>query len=166
MEWENEPLLQENLQTEDENPVLELDDDLSNLYNRVPVFSTSRPVGKKSLKPIEGFFCEICKRFLKNDSDSQVLKYRIIPCKWNLRFIFFQNHLKSERHYHEFVMAVKSKFRANVEKAGEDDGNWKRKKNADGEGEDEEEEKAEEENEEDEVKKEDEEENGDGGLII
>ncbi|GJQ79002.1 hypothetical protein Trydic_g163 [Trypoxylus dichotomus] len=111
LEWDNEPLLQENLQTEDENPVLELDDDLANLYNRVPVYRADRPVGKNSLKPLEGFFCEVCNRFLRNETDSQ-------------------NHLKSERHYHEFIMAVKSKFRANVEKEGE--GNWKRKKGGDG----------------------------------
>lgn len=72
LEWENEPLLQENLQTEDENPVLELDDDLSNLYNRVPVYNPNRPVGKNSLQPAEGFFCDVCKRFLRNESDSQV----------------------------------------------------------------------------------------------
>ncbi|KAK9745999.1 hypothetical protein QE152_g6432 [Popillia japonica] len=120
LEWENEPLLQENLQTEDENPVLELDDDLSNLYNRVPVYNPNRPVGKNSLQPAEGFFCDVCKRFLRNESDSQ-------------------NHLKSEKHYHEFVMAVKSKFRANVEKA-EEEGKFKRKKNAEGEEEEEKEE--------------------------
>lgn len=72
LEWDNEPLLQENLQTEDENPVLELDDDLSNLYNRVPVYKSTRPVGKNNLKPVEGFFCDICKRFLRNDTDAQV----------------------------------------------------------------------------------------------
>lgn len=67
--------------------------------------------------------------------------------------------MRSERHYHEFIVAVKSKFRANVEKAGEQDGNWKRKKNA--EGEDEEGEKGD--NEETEEKKDDE--NGDGKSV-
>ncbi|XP_022920289.2 zinc finger protein on ecdysone puffs [Onthophagus taurus] len=107
VEWDNDPILQESLQGEDENPVLELDDDLANLYNRVPTYLPHRPVGKNSLTKLEGFFCDICKRFLRNETDSQ-------------------NHLKSEKHYHEFVSAVKDKFRANVEK-DELEGNWKRK---------------------------------------
>ena len=82
--------------------MLELDDDLSYLYNRVPAYVPNRPIGKNSLKQSQGFVCEICNRFLRTKTDAE-------------------NHLKCPKHYHEFMTAVKQRFRSNVDKFAEEE---------------------------------------------
>lgn len=102
-EIDTEPLLDENIQNEDDNPVLELHDDMTNLFNRIPVFRPNRGVGKASMKPATGFICDICKLFMPSEQESKV-------------------HMKSFAHYHAFVDAAKTKFQnaANEKKKKED----------------------------------------------
>jgi len=93
-EIDNDPLLDENVQNEDDYPVLELDEDLANLFNRIPVFKPERPVSKNSVKPATGFICDLCNYFMASEEESQA-------------------HLKSFHHYQTFVEAVKIKFQKN-----------------------------------------------------
>lgn len=72
VEVELEPLLEENLQSEAESPVLELDEDLVNLQNRIPAYKNNRPVGTKSLIPAQGFICELCHKFFESEELAQV----------------------------------------------------------------------------------------------
>lgn len=72
MELDLEPLLEESLQNEDEAPVLELSDDMTNFQNRIPAYKKSRPVSKESLKPSTGFLCDLCDRFFPSEEIAQV----------------------------------------------------------------------------------------------
>lgn len=71
-EFEIEPLLQENMHTEDDNPILELTDDLQNLQNRIPSYMRNRPVSTASLTPAQGFTCNICNKFFASEDKAQV----------------------------------------------------------------------------------------------
>lgn len=62
------------MQMEEENPILELSDDLNNLQNRIPSYKKNRPVGIQSLIPFSGFMCEICHRSFSNEETAQVRK--------------------------------------------------------------------------------------------
>ncbi|XP_018328580.1 zinc finger protein on ecdysone puffs [Agrilus planipennis] len=112
LEMDLEPLLEESLLSEDDNPVLELDDDLKDLQNRIPAYKKNRPVGTLSLKPLTGNFCEICDRFIHDKN--------------------VDAHLRSERHYYKFVDAAKTKYKAQTESKEndkeKDENNWKRRK--------------------------------------
>ncbi|XP_065160515.1 zinc finger protein on ecdysone puffs isoform X2 [Atheta coriaria] len=88
---DNDPLLEENMQNEDDNPILELSDDLNNLFNRIPVFKHDRPLAKDSLKPATGFICEMCKMFMPTKEASE-------------------EHNKSYKHYVKFVETIKAKY--------------------------------------------------------
>lgn len=61
------------MQTEDENPVVELTDDLQNLQNRIPAYLKTRAVSTASLKPAEGSICELCNRFFACETTAQVI---------------------------------------------------------------------------------------------
>lgn len=73
-----DPLLDEPMQTEDENPVLELTDDLKDLHNRIPAYKPSRAVGVGSVTPISGFYCEVCDKFLTSEPVSQVSYFLVL----------------------------------------------------------------------------------------
>lgn len=87
-----EPILEESVQMEAENPVLELDDDLTGLQNLIPAYKKDRPVSTKSLIPFEGFLCTLCNRSFNKEE-------------------LAQSHLKSRRHYYAFVDAAKQKYK-------------------------------------------------------
>lgn len=89
---ELEPLLDESLQSECENPVMELDEPLENIPNSIPAFKKGRAVATRTLKPASGFVCEICNRFFESEAIAQ-------------------DHLKTMAHYTAFVTAIKKKAR-------------------------------------------------------
>lgn len=68
-----EPLLEEPLQMEVENPILELTDDMAGLQNLIPAYKPDRAVSMLSLKPFEGFMCELCNRSFENEGLAQVI---------------------------------------------------------------------------------------------
>lgn len=72
LEMDLEPVLEETMELEDEHPILELTDELNNLQNRIPAFRKNRPIGSQSLKPFNGFMCDICNRSFENDEFAQV----------------------------------------------------------------------------------------------
>ncbi|CAH0546111.1 unnamed protein product [Brassicogethes aeneus] len=90
-ELDIEPLLEEPLQLEVENPILELSDDVSGLQNIIPAFKKDRKVSTQSLKPFTGFVCELCDRSFVNED-------------------LAQDHLKTRRHYYAFIEAAKKKL--------------------------------------------------------
>lgn len=109
MELDLEPLLEESLQSEAENPIMELDEPMDNLQNRIPAFKKGRQVGTKNLTEAKGFICELCHRFFESEE-------------------LAQSHLKTEAHYHSFVSTLKKKAkRAAAEKAEEENEAKKRK---------------------------------------
>nr|CAI5855559.1 unnamed protein product [Callosobruchus analis] len=93
IEEENElnlvAVLEEPLQMESENPILELEEDMSANLN-LPAYKPDRAVSTKSLKPFDGFRCELCRRSFANEELSQM-------------------HLKTKMHYFNFVEAAKVK---------------------------------------------------------
>lgn len=92
IEIDNDPLLDESLQTEDENPILELSDDLKDLHNRIPAYKPSRPISENSVQPSSGFYCDICIRFMTTEAAAK-------------------EHVKTERHYQSFVETAKRQFK-------------------------------------------------------
>lgn len=72
MELDLEPLLEESLQNEDDTPVLELSDDMTNFQNRIPAYKKNRPISKGSLKPASGFLCDLCNRFFPTEEIAEV----------------------------------------------------------------------------------------------
>ncbi|KAF5299672.1 hypothetical protein FQA39_LY11467 [Lamprigera yunnana] len=91
-EIDNDPLLEESLQTEDENPILELTEDLKDLHNRIPAYKSTREISTSSLEPMNGFYCNLCICFMPKESVAK-------------------DHLRTEKHYHAFVDAAKRKFK-------------------------------------------------------
>ncbi|KAJ8974159.1 hypothetical protein NQ317_005807, partial [Molorchus minor] len=90
-ELDLEPLLEEPLQMEVDNPVLELSDDVSGLQNLIPAYKPDRAVSTQSLKPFTGFMCELCNRSFEDEQ-------------------FAQDHLKTKYHYYQFIEAAKRKY--------------------------------------------------------
>ncbi|XP_063910154.1 zinc finger protein on ecdysone puffs-like isoform X1 [Zophobas morio] len=109
LEMDLEPVLEETMELEDEHPILELTDELNNLQNRIPAFRKNRPIGSQSLKPFNGFMCDICNRSFENDE-------------------FAQAHLRTEGHYYTFVEAVKQKFKKQQEESAKEAEYKKRKR--------------------------------------
>lgn len=68
-----EPLLDEPLQMEVENPILELTDDLTGLQNLMPAYKPDRAVSTQSLTEFSGFRCELCHRSFHEEDLAQVL---------------------------------------------------------------------------------------------
>ncbi|XP_057670266.1 zinc finger protein on ecdysone puffs isoform X1 [Diorhabda carinulata] len=87
-----EPLLEEPLEMEAENPILEFTDNLSGLQNLMPVYKADRAVATESLQQFCGFVCELCHRSFTNED-------------------LAQKHLKTRRHHAKFVEALKLKFK-------------------------------------------------------
>uniref|UniRef100_V5G0I4 Zinc finger protein n=1 Tax=Anoplophora glabripennis TaxID=217634 RepID=V5G0I4_ANOGL len=96
-ELDLEPLLDEPLQMEVENPVLELTDDMAGLQNLIPAYKPDRAVSTQSLKPFEGFMCKLCNRSFESDDLAQA-------------------HLKTKRHYYQFIEAAKLKYQQHSKK--------------------------------------------------
>jgi len=92
LEADLEPLLEESMEMEDENPILELSDDLNNLQNRIPAYKRARAVATQNLKPFSGFMCDLCFKSFENEEIAQA-------------------HLKTEGHYYAFIDAAKTKFK-------------------------------------------------------
>ncbi|KAJ8948353.1 hypothetical protein NQ318_019338 [Aromia moschata] len=90
-ELDLEPLLEEPLEMEVENPVLELTDDLAGLQNLIPAYKPNRAVSTKSLKPFTGFMCDLCNRSFEDEQ-------------------LAQDHLKTKRHYYQFIESAKLKY--------------------------------------------------------
>ncbi|XP_968783.4 zinc finger protein on ecdysone puffs isoform X2 [Tribolium castaneum] len=112
LETDLEPLLEESLQMEEENPILELSDELNNLQNRMPAYKKNRPLATQSLKPFSGFMCEICHRSFENEN-------------------YAQAHLRTEAHYYAFIDAVKAKYKKQSEDSAKEAENKKRKRDVD-----------------------------------
>lgn len=91
-ELDNDPLLEESLQTEDENPVLELADVQKDFQNRIPAYKPSREVAKNNVQPLSGFYCDICIRFMTSEAAAQ-------------------EHQRTEKHYSSFMEAAKKQFK-------------------------------------------------------
>ncbi|RZC43183.1 zinc finger protein on ecdysone puffs, partial [Asbolus verrucosus] len=116
LEIDLEPLLEESMEMEEENPILELTDDLNNIQNRMPAYKKSRAVATQSLKPFTGFMCDICHRSFENEENAQ-------------------GHLRTEGHYYAFVEAAKLRFKKQSEEAAaKDNENKKRKREEESEG--------------------------------
>lgn len=76
LELELEPLLEETMQNEDETPVLELSDDMTNFQNRIPAYKKNRQISKESLKALSGFLCDLCNRFFPSEEIAQVCLFK------------------------------------------------------------------------------------------
>ncbi|CAG9815915.1 unnamed protein product [Phaedon cochleariae] len=96
-----EPLLEESLQVEIENPVLELTDDLNGLQNLMPAYKPDRAISTQSLKPFTGFRCELCNRSFEREE-------------------LGQRHLKTKLHYHQFIGACKKALKDRQRKEREE----------------------------------------------
>lgn len=96
-ELDLEPLLDEPLQMEVDNPVLELSDDMAGLQNLIPAYKPERAVSTQSLKPFEGFRCELCDRSFEDEE-------------------LAQSHLKTKRHYYQFIEAARLKYKQHTKK--------------------------------------------------
>lgn len=59
------------VETESDNPLLEMTDDLEQLEN-LPVYNSDRAVSVSSLKPFTGFMCDLCDRTFESEELSQV----------------------------------------------------------------------------------------------
>lgn len=95
-----EPLLDEPLEMEAENPILEMTDDLSGLQNLMPSYKPSREIATESLKPFSGFSCELCHRsFIDED--------------------LAKRHLKTRGHHAAFIEALKNRFKEQQRKEKE-----------------------------------------------
>ena len=108
-EIDNDPLLDESLQTEDENPILELTDDLKDLHNRIPAYKPTRELAKNNVQPMSGFYCDICIRFMTSETAAK-------------------EHLKTEKHYHAFIDAAKRQFKRMADEEKEKEEKAKRRK--------------------------------------
>lgn len=97
-ELDLEPLLEESLAMESENPVLELDDDLTGLQNLIPAYNPNRAISTKSLTSFTGFLCDLCNRSFDKEELAQA-------------------HLKTRRHYYAFIGAAKAKLQKQNEEA-------------------------------------------------
>lgn len=75
LEIDLEPLLEESMEMEEENPFLELSDDLNNLQNRIPAYKKNRAIATQSLKPFTGYMCDICHRSFENEEYAQVKRF-------------------------------------------------------------------------------------------
>lgn len=95
-ELDLEPLLDEPLQMESENPILELKGDMEGLQNLIPAYKKDRKVSTLSLKEFKGFMCELCNRSFVNEDVAQ-------------------EHLKTPRHYYAFIEAAKKMYQKQVE---------------------------------------------------
>lgn len=86
-----EPLLDENLQMESDDPILEIDNPLNDFQNRLPAYKPNRALATQSLKEFTGWMCELCNRSFADEENSQ-------------------DHLKTRRHFYRFVEVLKAKF--------------------------------------------------------
>ncbi|XP_044750120.1 zinc finger protein on ecdysone puffs [Coccinella septempunctata] len=108
-EFDLEPLMEEVTEQEDDFPILEMDDDLHDLQNRIPAYRKTRLLGSKSLIPFTGFMCQVCNTTFVSEE-------------------FSQNHLKSKKHYLKFVEAVKNKYQKQLQEEKEKEKVEKEKK--------------------------------------
>ncbi|KAJ3629330.1 hypothetical protein MTP99_013726 [Tenebrio molitor] len=109
LEIDLEPLLEESMEMEEENPFLELSDDLNNLQNRIPAYKKNRAIATQSLKPFTGYMCDICHRSFENEE-------------------YAQAHLRTEGHYYAFVDALKLKFKKQSEELAAKEAETKKRK--------------------------------------
>lgn len=96
--------------------VTDIIDDMEDLKNRIPTYTTRRSVGKSMLKKVEGFLCSHCQRFFTTEDKAE-------------------KHLRTERHFNNFMKLLKEKEneveekkRKAKEEAQIEEGNWKRRK--------------------------------------
>lgn len=130
--------------------ITDITDDLEELKNRIPIYSSRRAVGGSLVKEASGFFCEPCGRFFLDKKKSE-------------------KHLRTQQHYDSFVKILNEKAeeaedkkRKLKEEAEKEEGNWKRRK-VDGVKEEGDEDQNEENGEKDEENEEQTEENEEGG---
>ncbi|KAK9877851.1 hypothetical protein WA026_020081 [Henosepilachna vigintioctopunctata] len=112
LEFDLEPLMEEVTEQEDDFPIVELDDDLHDLQNRIPAYRKTRLLGSKSLIPFTGFLCEICNSSFTSDEAGQA-------------------HLKSKKHYLKFVEAAKNKYQKQLQDEKDKEKAEKEKKDED-----------------------------------
>ncbi|KAF5305796.1 hypothetical protein FQA39_LY09132 [Lamprigera yunnana] len=86
-EIDNDLSSDDSLESEDE-----ITDNLRDFYNGIPAYKPTQAVGKKHLKFVSGFYCDLCVCFLMDERA-------------------MQNHLQSEKHYHAFVAAANAKVK-------------------------------------------------------
>ncbi|KAL3285172.1 hypothetical protein HHI36_019291 [Cryptolaemus montrouzieri] len=99
-EFDLEPLMEEVTEQEDDFPIVELDDDLHDLQNRIPGYRKTRLLGSKSLIPFNGFLCQICNTSFTTEE-------------------LAHGHLKSKKHYLKFVEAAKNKYQKQLQEEKE-----------------------------------------------
>lgn len=67
-----EPLLNEGLEMEGEDPILEPDSTLDNMMNRLPAYKRNRPVATQCLQEFSGWRCDLCNRSFSEKEDADV----------------------------------------------------------------------------------------------
>lgn len=72
-EFDLEPLMEEVTEQEDDFPILELEDDLHDLQNRIPAYRKMRMLASKSLVPFTGWVCQVCNTSFVSEDYAKVL---------------------------------------------------------------------------------------------
>ncbi|CAH1126451.1 unnamed protein product [Ceutorhynchus assimilis] len=85
-----DPLLDETLNMEGEDVILEVDDNLENLTNRLPAYKKDRPLATNSLSEFVGWKCDLCHRSFADQDDADA-------------------HLKTKKHFYRFIEVIKEK---------------------------------------------------------
>lgn len=62
----------------DENAILELTDELSDIDNRIPAYNPSRVISVGSVTPASGFRCDLCNKFFASEVLSQVRYFSVL----------------------------------------------------------------------------------------
>ncbi|KAH1004343.1 zinc finger protein on ecdysone puffs [Dendroctonus ponderosae] len=84
-------VLEESLSMEGEDPIIDIDDSLINMVDRLPAYKKNRPVAVKALQEFTGFKCDLCNRSFAQKSDADA-------------------HLTTRRHFYRFVESIKERF--------------------------------------------------------
>lgn len=86
-----DPLLEENLHMEDEDPILEMDSPLENMAGRLPAYKKDRALAPSSLQEFSGWRCALCHRSFAKKEDSE-------------------EHLTTKKHFYNFIDYIKDRF--------------------------------------------------------
>lgn len=106
---------------DDSDVVTDITDEIEDFKNKIPMYSSRRPVGVSLVTEAKGFYCKPCGRFFLNKEKSDA-------------------HCRSEMHYKAFVKILNEKSVQAEEKKRKsseenEEGNWKRRKVDDSENE-------------------------------
>lgn len=106
---------------DDNDKILELEDELEDIKNRIPMYTSKRAVGTNLVTPATGYSCQPCGQFFLSKDRAD-------------------KHCRSETHYKSFVKILNDKHAQSEDKKRKqeeenDEGNWKRRKINDSENE-------------------------------